>query len=468
MALEEGSGTWVCYNRSQSSMLAELAPREAEVGETLGVYRLDALAGEGGMGRVFRAVHEKLDRTVALKLLRRKYAGRPEAVSRFLEEARAASRIRHPHLVEVTDFVSGESEGDSYYIMEWLEGIDLAALLQRRGTLPADVVISFGRQLASVLAALHQTGIVHRDIKPDNVFVIEVDGDYHLKLLDLGVALPTGGETLSAVAGTPAYFSPEAAAGRPVDARADIYSLGVLLYELLTGAPPFLGDTLAEYAMKHMTEKPRPVAEAAHGPVPHLLAQVIERCLEKDPDRRFQSMAELEDVFDALEKEGPGKPRRKRRRWVAIWVASSLGAAIGIAGLVWLARYSRAPAAHGPDASPTVVQAAPPSAPRPAPSAPALGAERLPVELSTRPSGAEVMRDGMTLGTTPCRVRLPRGPSMLKFRLPGYRTAERELNPEQQAQLTVSLERMVHHKNTDASLTDTMDAGRSSGAAPTR
>jgi serine/threonine protein kinase len=450
-------------------MLAEPAPREAEVGETLGVYRLEALAGEGGMGRVFRAVHEKLDRTVALKILRRKYAGRPEAVSRFLEEARAASRIRHPHLVEVTDFVSGEPDGDSYYIMEWLEGIDLAALLRRRGTLPADVVISFGRQLASVLAALHQAGIVHRDIKPENIFVIEVDGDYYLKLLDLGVALPTGGETLSAVAGTPAYFSPEAAAGGQVDARADIYSLGVVLYELLTGAPPFLGGTLAEYAMKHMTEKPRPVAEAAHGPVPHLLAQVIERCLEKDPDRRFQSMAELADVFDALEQEGPGKPRRKRRRWVAIWVASSLGVAIGIAGLVWLARYSRAPTAHAPDAWPAVAQATPASsAPRAAPAPPSPGVERLPVELSTRPPGAEVMREGMTLGTTPCRVRLPRGPSMLKFRLPGYRTAERELNPEQQAQLTISLERMAHHKNTDASLTDTVDAGRSGGTIPPR
>ncbi|HEX2572099.1 MAG TPA: serine/threonine-protein kinase [Polyangia bacterium] len=431
------------------------------MGETLGVYHLEALAGEGGMGRVFRAVHEKLGRTVALKVLRRKYASRPEAVSRFLEEARAASRIRHPHLVEVTDFVSGEPDGDSYYIMEWLDGIDLAALLRRRGTIPADVVISFGRQLASVLAALHQAGIVHRDIKPENIFVIEVDGDYYLKLLDLGVALPTGGETLSAVAGTPAYFSPEAAAGGAVDARADIYSLGVVLYELLTGAPPFLGDTLAEYAMKHMTEKPRPVTEAAHGPVPHLLAQVIDRCLEKDPDRRFQSMAELADVFEALEQEGPGKPRRKRRRWVAIWVASSLAAATGIAGLVWLARYSRAPAAQ-PDALPAVVRTAPAStAPRSAPPAP--GAERLPVELATKPPGAEVMRDGMTLGTTPCRVRLPRGPSMLKFRLPGYRTAERELDPERQPLLTISLERMAHHKNTDASLTDTVDAGRSGG-----
>jgi serine/threonine-protein kinase len=165
--------------------------REPEVGDELGVYRLEALAGEGGMGRVFRAVHKKLARTVALKLLRSRYASHPDAIARFFQEARAVNVIRHPNIVEITDFVEAPG-GHSYYIMEWLDGDSLQARLERDGVLPPEDVVEIGGQVASALAAAHRAGFIHRDLKPENIHLLRRDGKLVVKILDFGVALLQG------------------------------------------------------------------------------------------------------------------------------------------------------------------------------------------------------------------------------------------------------------------------------------
>ena len=305
---------------------------ELEVGDTLGPYRLEALAGEGGMGRVFRATHTDEGRPVALKVLRRRYARRPEAIARFFQEAQAVNRVHHPNIIEITDFVEGPPGGDSYYIMRWLEGETVAARLARTRVLPASLVLHLGRQVASALAAVHARGVIHRDLKPDNLFLIERSGRTDATLIDFGVA-QADGERDGVVAGTPAYLSPEAAAGRPLDGRSDIYAVGVVLYELLAGAPPFRGATLSEYVMKHMTEKPRPLTEVVAQPLPPGLSAVVARCLAKDPADRYQSMDELEAVLASL---ASGRdPARAQRRWMALGAgALALAAAAALAYLL--------------------------------------------------------------------------------------------------------------------------------------
>jgi eukaryotic-like serine/threonine-protein kinase len=379
--------------------------REPGVGDDLGVYRLEALAGEGGMGRVFRAVHQKLGRRVALKLLRRKYAARPDAIARFFQEARAVNVIRHPGIVEITDFVEGPPGGDSYYIMEWLDGETLEARLLRDRKLPANQAAEVGRQVASALGAVHRGGFVHRDLKPENVFLIEREGRITAKILDFGVALLQGTHD-GAVAGTPAYFSPEGAAGRTVDARSDVYSLGVVLYRMVTGALPFEADSLSGYVMKHMTARAPSVAETAPG-VPAPLAAAIDRCLAKAPEERFPSMDELATSLAAV----AGLPVAPRSR-TPILVGGGAAAVLltGIALFLALRTPARAPV--------------PVPVPVPAAAAAPPDDGRVAVSITSAPSGAEVFHDGTLLGQTPCTVRLPRASPKLQLSLEGYRTAE--------------------------------------------
>jgi serine/threonine-protein kinase len=393
---------------------------EPRVGDMLGAYRLETIAGEGGMGRVFRAVHTKLNKRVAVKVLRRRYASRPEAIQRFFQEARAVNVIRHPNIVEITDFVEGPSGGDSYYIMEWLEGSTLAQRLARDHMLPIPTVVTIGRQLASALAAVHQAGFVHRDLKPDNVFLIELDGRLVAKILDFGVAVLQG-PTDGAVAGTPAYLSPECAAGRAIDGRSDVYSLGVMLYELLAGAPPFQAGSFSEYVMKHMTARPRSLHEASSVPVPQPLVDVIARCLEKAPEARFQTMAEMEDALAALGVDEDTAAPRYLRGWPI--VAVGVGLALLAAAVVVLMA-TRRPAT--PPRAPAVSVR---STVAPAPA-------RLDVAVSSEPLAAEVFEDDVLLGITPCAVHLPSGVHHLRLRHEGFQ--ETPLDVEARAGGSVS------------------------------
>lgn len=308
------------HRRSDASLEAKTARApvfpvadEPAVGDLLGGYQLEDMAGEGAMGRVFRARRLSDGRTVALKLLRRKYAARAEAIGRFFAEARAITVIRHPHIVEILDCFDGGPKMPSYFVMEWLTGMSLAAYLARRGALGGRETARIGSQVASALAVVHEEGFVHRDIKPDNIFLVDPERLAQVKLLDFGVAVLEGtGE--GGVVGSPTYFSPECAAGHLVDVRSDIYSLGVVLYELLAGCPPFMGNSLAECAMKHMTARPPPLGEATAALVPQRLAHVIHRCLAKDPAARIQSMKSLERELADIESKGD-----RRLRWWWPW-----------------------------------------------------------------------------------------------------------------------------------------------------
>ncbi|HEX5270217.1 MAG TPA: serine/threonine-protein kinase, partial [Gemmataceae bacterium] len=260
----------------------------------LGPYLLLDRLGEGGMGAVYKAHHQHMRRVVALKVIRKEKLGSPEAVQRFYQEVQAAARLHHPNIVLAYDV--GQAGATHYFAMEHVEGIDLARLVKERGRLPVAQACEHARQAALGLQHLHEKGLVHRDIKPSNLLLArpaEV-----IKLLDMGLAraqgaADTGMTRLGAVLGTPDYLAPEQALNsRAADVRTDLYSLGCTLFFLLTGRPPFAGETLTEVLLKHQTEKPPTLAENGVKAPPRL-QQVLDRLMAKKPEARYQTPAEL-------------------------------------------------------------------------------------------------------------------------------------------------------------------------------
>jgi len=272
----------------------------------LGSYRLLHLLGQGGMGRVFLAEHVKLGRKVALKMLRPELAANAEAVRRFFAEARAVNQVAHENIVAVTDFFEADGAGQApYLIMEFLEGESLRSLLDRELVPAPSRSVAIALQLADALAAVHEAGIVHRDLKPDNVFLVERGGRADVvKILDFGVAkLRSAGDGRSmlqtahgTVLGTPEYMAPEQAeATLKVDHRADVYALGVILYEMVSGKKPIVGSTISETLIKQLTWTPPLPSEAAlDASIPLELEALIMRCLEKQADRRPRDMREVQ------------------------------------------------------------------------------------------------------------------------------------------------------------------------------
>jgi serine/threonine-protein kinase len=275
-----------------------------DVGKTFGAYRVLSLLGQGGMGLVYLAEHARLGRKAAIKRLRDRYAHDPEAVHNFFEEARAVNRIKHPHIVEVLDFV--EKDGTAYYIMELLEGQTVATAIRIEGVLTHRRALHISHQVADALDAAHRVGIVHGDVKPSNIFLTEREGQHDfVKLLDFGIAhfmgnLPQDGSVSASGGpgvGTPAYVSPEQARGRLVDHATDIYSLGVVMYEMLAGRPPFTAENPTEYYYKHMSVKPVALSQLKGVPqrISMAASRVVMRCLEKSPAARYTSAMELRD-----------------------------------------------------------------------------------------------------------------------------------------------------------------------------
>src|SRR5215212_3384562 len=271
------------------------------VGTTLaGKYRIDARLNEGGMGTVYRGCHVLMDKTVAIKVLRPSLAADEKIVARFSREARAASRISHPNALSVTDF--GEDDnGTVFLVMEFLSGRTLKQVIRDEGPLPLPRIVEITRQVGDALAAAHAQGVVHRDLKSDNIMLLDMTsaGDY-AKVLDFGIAKINepdgefdGGLTApNLVIGTPQYMSPEQCSqDSDIDARSDIYSLGVILFEMLIGHVPFSGDSATIVMMKHLQE-PVPSVLEERPDVPPPVGRVVARAMAKVPDNRYQNVSE--------------------------------------------------------------------------------------------------------------------------------------------------------------------------------
>jgi serine/threonine-protein kinase len=253
-------------------------------------YVIKRKLGSGGMAYVYLAEDQELGRRVALKLLDERHASDEQFVERFRREAQSAAGLNHPSIVSIFD--RGYAEGTYYIAMEFLDGRTLKELLVRNGPTPIPIAIDYSRQILGALAFSHRNGIVHRDIKPHNIVV---GSDGRLKVTDFGIARSGASQMTEAgsIVGTAQYLSPEQARGAPVDPRSDLYSLGIVLYEMLTGHVPFTGDTPVEIAMKHLSQVPDPPSEL-RPEVPHDLDAVVMRALAKDPDQRYASAEEMD------------------------------------------------------------------------------------------------------------------------------------------------------------------------------
>ena len=255
-----------------------------------GRYRIQRKLGAGGMADVYLAEDQELGRRVAIKILNGRHANDAQFIERFRREAKNAAALNHPNIVSIYD--RGEAE-DTYYIaMEYLDGRTLKELIVGRGAAPINVAIEYARQILSALRFAHRHGIVHRDIKPHNVLV---DGEGRVKVTDFGIARAGTSQMTEtgSIVGTAQYLSPEQARGGEVDPRSDLYSLGIVLYELLTGKTPFDGETPVEIAMKHLSTAPKPPSKLRPD-IPRELDMVVLRALAKNPDDRYQSADEME------------------------------------------------------------------------------------------------------------------------------------------------------------------------------
>src|SRR5450432_2048881 len=437
-----------------------------------GRYKVEALLGEGGMGVVYRCSHTIIGKKVAMKVLRADLARDAEVTERFLNEAKAASSIGNAHIIDISDF--GQfPDGAAYFVMEFLNGVPLSKLLEGGQALPVPRIVHLARQMAEGLAAAHAANIVHRDLKPDNIFLINrgADKDF-IKILDFGIAKVTSsseGAKLTragAVFGTPHYMSPEQAAGQPVDHRGDIYSFGVILYELASGRVPFDADNFMGILTQHMYKAPVPIRALVPAPqeVPPGLEAIVLKCLSKRPEHRYQSMTELLTEFDKLTagavpdavpemmaRSGgfnvpvdyfkkahmpapipatpSSHPGPNRSRWPLYAGIAGVLAAIGIVvGIFANSHSSSATPTASAIVQPEPVAAAAKSAEPAAAVAPATSAQASDVVVSkqvvlaTEPIDAHIFRDGTDLGQSPVAVSVDEGKTVeLEIQRDGFK-----------------------------------------------
>ncbi|MCB9596761.1 MAG: serine/threonine protein kinase [Sandaracinaceae bacterium] len=487
------------------SLEEEGAPDPRLGGILDGRYRIVGKLGEGGMGLVYEANHVFLKTRVALKVLRASSADK-EAIERLKREAQSASAIGNPHIVDVRDF--GQlSDGATYVVMEFIEGVDLLTEI-RKDRLTTSRARNIAVQIAEALAAAHEQGIVHRDLKPENILLTTRNGqpDY-VKLVDFGIARIQGATKLTAagkVVGTPEYMAPEQCAGIDVDHRADIYALGVLLYEMLTGTLPFADDDLVQLLRKQIKEAPLPPSRVApDADIPLELEGIVLRCLAKRPSQRFQSMTELREALETLtvapapkldESEPdpfgnlkdlgnqptqwamesvPGVPAghptpeaqpatSAPRRGIVLALAAVAVAAVALVVVLAL-RTETAPtppvSARPPVETERAVEAPPEPAPtEPAPAEPAPRAARVAaaaptqITIESEPPGARAFQDGALIGETPLSLLRPAEGERLVLTLShrGYQDTEIAIGALSAEHLTVTLAAARRHVGSTA------------------
>ena len=456
------------FNRNPQPRVKSVPPPQPKgdpyLGATIdGRYRVELVLGEGGMGVVYKGRHKVIDKAVAIKVLRADMARDTEITERFLREARAASSIGNPHIIDISDFGT-LPDGSAYFVMEFLDGIPLTSLLRTGDPLPVTRLIRIAQQMADGLQAAHQREIVHRDLKPDNVFIIDRGSEKDfVKILDFGIAKVSTATTSrltrhGSVFGTPHYMSPEQAAGAPVDHRTDIYSLVVILYELSCGRVPFDADNFMGILTQHMYQAPVPIrALVPPQDVPPGLEAIILKCLSKKPDQRFQSMAELfEDleklhkglvpdaVNDMMARSGgfnvpadffksampvpvPATPSRMMRRspWPLYAGIAGVIAAVSIVSFILIFGTQSGATTAASASSPVASVPAPIVPPAVSVAAPAPSASAAPtvhdVTVTAEPPTAEVTQGNNKLGTVPVKVPIPIGSSAtVTLTNPGY------------------------------------------------
>ncbi len=322
-------------NKSQRGVASVVLPAGLEIGQR---YRVKSLLGMGGMGAVY-LVHDKgLDRDVALKLIRSDIAEDTEALERFKREIQLSSRVTHPNVLRVFDL--GESDGVKFLTMQFVDGRDLSTILKKQGKLPTERLVRIFRQAAEGLKAAHDQGVIHRDLKPQNIMI---DAAEHVYVTDFGLAKSheqSGMTQTGAVIGTPFYMSPEQVKGEPVGPQSDIFALGVILYQMAAGTVPFGGATPFEVMITRIQRPPKPIREL-NPELPVYLQKIIERCLTVDLGLRYQKVQEILDDLSAESVKTTMRHRTRSQRWLKPAAAAAALALLLAAGGVWMYRKGR-------------------------------------------------------------------------------------------------------------------------------